>query len=48
MAAVYLPALNGGLLWDDSAHVTSLAMRSFHGLFRIWFQLGATQQYYPL
>jgi tetratricopeptide (TPR) repeat protein len=48
MAAVYLPALNGGLLWDDSAHVTSPAMRSLHGLFRIWFQLGATQQYYPL
>ena len=23
-------------------------MRSWHGLYRIWFDLGATQQYYPL
>ena len=24
------------------------ALRSWHGLYRIWFDLGATQQYYPL
>ncbi len=44
----YWPALRGGLLWDDDAHVTSPALQSLHGLWRIWFQLGATQQYYPL
>ena len=44
----YLPALRGGLLWDDDAHVTKLPLRSLHGLWRIWFDVGATQQYYPL
>ena len=44
----YLPALRGGLLWDDDAHVTKPALRSLHGLARIWFELGATQQYYPV
>jgi len=44
----YLPALSGGLLWDDSMHVTRADLRSLHGLWRIWFDLGATQQYYPL
>lgn len=43
----YLPALHGGMLWDDLAHVTAPALRSLHGLGRIWFELGATQQYYP-
>jgi tetratricopeptide (TPR) repeat protein len=46
--AAYLPALGGALLWDDSSHVTARALRSAHGLWRIWFDLGATQQYYPL
>ncbi|HTB80684.1 MAG TPA: tetratricopeptide repeat protein [Opitutaceae bacterium] len=45
---VYLPVLRGGLLWDDDAHVTKLPLRSLHGLARIWFELGATQQYYPI
>jgi tetratricopeptide (TPR) repeat protein len=44
----YWPALNGELLWDDDGHITSSALRSVHGLWRIWFELGATQQYYPL
>src|SRR6516162_7592770 len=44
----YLPALSGGLLWDDNMHVTRADLRSLHGLWRIWFDLGATQQYYPL
>jgi tetratricopeptide (TPR) repeat protein len=48
IATAYFPALNGGPLWDDSSHVTSTALQSFHGLWRIWFELGATQQYYPL
>ncbi|MGA9898567.1 MAG: tetratricopeptide repeat protein [Terriglobales bacterium] len=44
----YWPALHGGLVWDDTAHVTAPSMQSLHGLWRIWFDLGATQQYYPL
>src|ERR1700677_5093740 len=44
----YLPALRGAFLWDDDAHVTKPPLRSLHGLWRIWFEPGATQQYYPL
>jgi tetratricopeptide (TPR) repeat protein len=44
----YLPALRGGMLWDDSGHVTRPDLRSLHGLWRIWSDPGATQQYYPL
>jgi tetratricopeptide (TPR) repeat protein len=46
--ATYFPALRGGFLWDDDAHVTKLALRPLHGLWRIWFEAGATQQYYPV
>jgi tetratricopeptide (TPR) repeat protein len=46
--AAYLPALNGGLVWDDDGHVTKPALQSLHGLWRIWFEVGATQQYYPM
>lgn len=45
---VYAPAWRGGLIWDDDAHVTRPELRSLHGLYRIWFEIGATQQYYPL
>lgn len=44
----YAPAMRGGLLWDDAAHVTRPSMRSLDGLRRTWFEVGATQQYYPL
>lgn len=44
----YAPALRGGFIWDDDAHVTRPELRSAHGLYRIWFDVGATQQYYPL
>ena len=44
----YWPALQGTLVWDDGSHVTKLGLQSFRGLWRIWFDLGATQQYYPL
>ncbi|HUL55009.1 MAG TPA: hypothetical protein VLT83_16525, partial [Opitutaceae bacterium] len=44
----YLPAVSGGLLWDDDGHVTRAELQSFEGLRRIWFDVGATQQYYPL
>ena len=44
----YGPALRGALLWDDAGHVTRPALQSLAGLGRIWFELGATQQYYPV
>ncbi len=44
----YWPAMRGTFLWDDNAHVTRQELRSPDGLRRIWFELGATQQYYPL
>jgi len=44
----YWPALGGNLVWDDASHVTRPALTSWHGLWRIWFDLSATQQYYPL
>jgi protein O-mannosyl-transferase len=46
--AAYWPGLTGALLWDDVGHVTSPALQSWSGLLRIWFEPGATQQYYPL
>lgn len=44
----YQPSWRGGELWDDDAHLTSANLESLDGLRRIWFELGATQQYYPL
>jgi tetratricopeptide (TPR) repeat protein len=46
--AAYHPAWHGGLLWDDDAHLTRPDLRSLAGLWRIWFAVGATQQYYPV
>jgi tetratricopeptide (TPR) repeat protein len=46
--AVYWPALQGGLIMDDARHITRIGLRSLQGLYRIWFELGATSQYYPL
>jgi tetratricopeptide (TPR) repeat protein len=46
--AAYLPCLGGAPLWDDAAHITAPALRSWHALHDIWFQLGTTQQYYPV
>lgn len=45
---VYLPTLTAGFIWDDAGHVTRPELRSLAGLMRIWFEPGATQQYYPL
>lgn len=44
----YSPSLTGSMVWDDDAHITKAALRSWDGLRRIWFEVGATQQYYPL
>ena len=45
----YIPAMNGGFIWDDDDYVQdNLTLRSLEGLGQIWFQPGATRQYYPL
>jgi len=44
----YLPALHGGLIFDDDRHITPPALRSLHGLWRIWAEPGAAFQYYPV
>src|ERR1022692_306139 len=46
--ACYWPALRGEMVWDDDAHVTRPEIRSVAGLWQIWANLRATQQYYPL
>jgi tetratricopeptide (TPR) repeat protein len=45
---IYLPAMNGARLWDDPGHITRPELQSLAGLYRIWFDVGSTQQYYPL
>ena len=48
-AGAYIPAMNGGFVWDDNDYVQdNLTLRSLAGLGQIWFQPGATRQYYPL
>jgi tetratricopeptide (TPR) repeat protein len=44
----YLPALHGAPVWDDDAHITRAALQGLDGLWRIWTEPGATQQYYPV
>lgn len=49
LAAAYLPAMRGGYIWDDDAYVTDNAcLKNLAGLRRIWTEIGATPQYYPL
>jgi tetratricopeptide (TPR) repeat protein len=44
----YEPAWNGQPVWDDDVHMTRPELRSASGLVRIWTDLSATPQYYPL
>lgn len=45
----YIPAMRGGYIWDDDRYVTkNITLRDSAGLKRIWFDVGATPQYYPL
>ena len=45
----YLPALRAGFIWDDDRYVTkNVTLHDTAGLRRIWFDIGATPQYYPL
>jgi hypothetical protein len=44
----YHAVWQAGFVWDDDGHVTRPDLRTLPGLARIWFEPGATQQYYPL
>jgi len=45
----YIPALHAGFIWDDDRYVTkNVTLRNAAGLKRIWFDVGATPQYYPM
>ena len=45
----YLPALRDGFIWDDDSYVTANpTLRDADGLRRIWFEVGAVPQYYPM
>jgi len=46
----YLPALQGGFVWDDDSWTTNLSplLQSPYGLYLMWFNPNALQQYYPL
>jgi tetratricopeptide (TPR) repeat protein len=45
----YLPILHGGFIWDDDAYVTNNpTLHDLGGLQRIWFEVGAVPQYYPM
>jgi len=46
---VYLPAWNGGFIWDDDQYVTkNPLLTAADGLWRIWFSLDSPSQYFPL
>ncbi len=45
----YFPALQSGFIWDDDDYITNnKTLNSIEGLKQIWFEFGATPQYYPL
>ena len=47
--AIYSPALRAGFIWDDDVYVTqNKTLRDLDGLRRIWSEVGAVPQYYPL
>ncbi len=47
--AAYLPVVENGYIWDDGDYVyNNSTLTSVDGLRRIWLELGAIPQYYPL
>jgi protein O-mannosyl-transferase len=47
--ASYAPVWRASFIWDDDVYVTeNSTLDSIDGLRRIWFELGAVPQYYPL
>ena len=48
-ALAYLPAMRAGWIWDDREYVwDNAALHSLAGLWQIWFDPTASQQYYPV
>ena len=46
--AAYAPTIKAGYIWDDDYYVTkNTHLRTLPGLAKIWFDIGATPQYYP-
>jgi tetratricopeptide (TPR) repeat protein len=45
---VYQRVWHEGFVWDDDAHLVNPGLCSLRGLWRIWSEPGATQQYYPV
>ncbi|RIK66041.1 MAG: O-GlcNAc transferase [Planctomycetota bacterium] len=46
---VYARAIAGGFIWDDDSYIlNNETLNRAAGLWRIWFEIGATPQYYPL
>jgi tetratricopeptide (TPR) repeat protein len=48
MLIAYEPSWFGTPIWDDDHHLTPPGLRSLEGLGRIWTDVSATTQYYPL
>src|ERR1035441_9268531 len=46
--AASLPLMQCGFVWNDGDYVTRADLQSGSGLERIWFEVGATEQYYPV
>ena len=45
----YMPAIQGGFVWDDNRYVTANPLLTApDGLYRIWFSTDAPSQYFPL
>jgi tetratricopeptide (TPR) repeat protein len=45
----YQPVWHAGFIWDDDFYVTNNpTLRDLGGLQRIWFEVGAVPQYYPM
>ena len=45
----YLPAFRNGFIWDDDAWLMhNRTLEGLNGLYRLWFDLLALQQYYPI
>jgi len=45
----YQPVWHAGFIWDDDFYVTgNSTLHDLNGLRRIWFEIGAVPQYYPL
>lgn len=49
VVVAYVPASSAGWIWDDDDYVVeNRTLQSLDGLRRIWFEIGAVPQYYPL